>query len=433
MTRTLEIIFLELRESFWMALAALRVNKLRSALTLLGIAVGVFSIIGVMTAMGVLQNAIQHGLAELGTNTFQIQKYPAMNFSDPHLRFRNRKDITYDQGVQFVSRLQNAKHIGLESWFGIKQVFYRNEKTNPNVSLVGETEQGFPTNNWLIQDGRTFSPEEVRRGDFVCVLADQVVSKLFPYSSPLGEDVRIDGIRYRVVGTLEKKGGMFGGNQDNFVAIPITTALSVYGRIRSINIMIQARDQDNYEDVIDQARGVLRTIRKVPPGANDDFEIFSNDTLIKQFNDFTFLVKIGAVGIACIALLAAGVGIMNIMLVSVTERTKEIGIRKALGATKVNVLTQFLTESVAFSEIGGLIGIISGSILGNIVSLLLEAPASLPWNTEVAILQTPFLDFTPLELNIVALVFCSFIGIVFGVYPAWKASNLDPIESLRYE
>jgi putative ABC transport system permease protein len=181
------------------------------------------------------------------------------------------------------------------------------------------------------------------------------------------------------------------------------------------------------------SRSILRAIRRVEPGADDDFEFFSNDSLIKQFNDFTFLVKMGTVGIACIALLAAGIGIMNIMLVSVTERTKEIGIRKALGATKVNVLTQFLSESVIFSQIGGVIGIVSGSLLGNVLSIIMSAPPIMPWNTEVAILQTPFLDFTALEMNIVALIFCSFIGIVFGVYPAWKAANLDPIESLRYE
>jgi putative ABC transport system permease protein len=145
------------------------------------------------------------------------------------------------------------------------------------------------------------------------------------------------------------------------------------------------------------------------------------------------MVKIGTLGIACIALLAAGVGIMNIMLVSVTERTKEIGIRKALGATKLNVLMQFLSESVVFSQIGGVIGIISGSILGNIIAVITSAPPILPWNSSVAILSTPIMSLSALGLNVVAIIFCSFIGIVFGVYPAWKAANLDPIESLRYE
>lgn len=426
---------MQIQESFKMAVNAIKVNKLRSTLTLLGIGVGVFSIIGVMTAMGVLQNAIENGLSQLGTNTFQIQKFPAMNFGDPHQRekYRHRKDITYQQGVLFARRLPQAKAIGLEEFFGHKVVVFRGEKTNPDVTIVGETPGGFTTNNYVIKDGRVFTNEEVTSADNVCVLGASVVDKIFPHTYPIGQNVKINGVQFKVIGTTEEHGSVLGGNQDNFVAIPITTGLNLYGKERSINIMVQSNSQDDYEATMDLSRSILRVIRHVDPGADDDFEIFSNDTMIKQFNDITFMVKIGTVGIACIALIAAGVGIMNIMLVSVTERTKEIGIRKALGATKMNILSQFLTESVAFSQIGGVIGILTGSLLGNVVSIIMNAPALMPWNTSVAILQTPFLNFTPLEMNIVALVFCSFIGIVFGVYPAWKAGNLDPIESLRYE
>ncbi|HTX18996.1 MAG TPA: ABC transporter permease [Bacteroidota bacterium] len=426
---------MQIQESLKMAVTAIRSNKLRSALTLLGIGVGVFSIIGVMTAMGVLQNAIESGLSDLGTNTFQMQKFPVGFFNGPRSRdkFRNRKDITLDEGEIFVQRMTQAKCIGLEAWFGVKQVWHNNDKTNPNISLVGESVQGFPTNNWTIQQGRAFTEQEVEYGDPVCVIANGVIEKLFVHGSPIGELVEFDNHKFKVVGTIEPKGGFLGGNQDNFIVLPITTAMQLYGKQRSINIMVQTKDQASYESSIELATAILRTIRHVPPGADDDFAIFSNDTLIKQFNDLTFMVKIGTLGIACIALLAAGVGIMNIMLVSVTERTKEIGIRKALGATKVNILSQFLSESVVFSQIGGVIGIIAGSILGNIVAVLTSAPPIYPWNNEVAVLSTPFLDFSALGLNFVALVFCSFIGIVFGVYPAWKAATLDPIESLRYE
>ncbi|MGA7160188.1 MAG: ABC transporter permease [Bacteroidota bacterium] len=416
-----------------MAVNAIRVNKLRSSLTLLGISVGVFSIIGVMTAMGVLQNAIENGLSDLGTNTFQIQKFPTGFFRGDRNQFKNRKDITIDQGEIFSTRMTQAKYIGLEAWFGSKQLFHNNDKTNPNVSMVGESVEGFPTNNWTIQDGRAFTTQEVEYGDFVCVLGNGVVEKLFERGTPIGEEIRVDGHKFKVIGTIESKGSFLGGNQDNFFAIPISTAMNLYGKQRSINIMVQTRDQESYNDIIELSTSILRTIRHVPPGADDDFAIFSNDTLIKQFNDITFMVKIGTLGIACIALLAAGVGIMNIMLVSVTERTKEIGIRKALGATRTNVLSQFLSESVVFSQIGGVIGIITGSMLGNIVAVLTKAPAIFPWDSSVAILSTPFMNFSALGLNFVALIFCSFIGIVFGVYPAWKAANLDPIESLRYE
>lgn len=425
---------MQLQESINMALNAIRTNKLRSTLTLLGIGVGVFSIIGVMTAMGVLQNAIESGLSELGTNTFQIQKFPALNFNDGNRwRFRNRKNITYDQGLQFVERMRLTRYIGLEVWAGGKVIEYKNLKTNPNVSVTGETPDGFPTNSWNIADGRAFNNQEVQSADNVVVLGSGVVTKLFPIGNPVGEFVRVDGERFKVIGIIEAKGAVLGGNQGNMVAIPITTHLNMYGRDRSINIMVQATDADTYPETLELARGIMRTIRQVEPGAPDDFEFFSNETLIQTFNDLTYMIKIGTLGIAAIALIAAGVGIMNIMLVSVTERTREIGIRKALGATKINVMSQFLTESVVFSQIGGVIGIITGSILGNVVALLMTAPPIFPWNNAVVILQTPVLNLTALQMNIVALIFCSFIGIVFGVYPAWKAANLDPIEALRYE
>ncbi len=424
---------MQVQESFVMAVTAIKANKLRSVLTLLGIAVGVFSIIAVMTAMGVLQGAIESGLSDLGTNTFQIQKYPAMSSHDNRSKYRNRKDITYEQGLQFVQRITGARFAALEAHVRTIAVTHGADKTNPNIGIMGETADGFPTNNWNVDQGRAFNAQEVENGKFVCVIGSGVVEKLFPRGTPVGEEIKINNIPFKVLGTIEKKGASLGGDQGNFVAIPISVALDMFGSHRSINIMVQGKDQDTYADLIEQSRAVLRTIRHVSPGLDDDFEIFSNDTLIKQFNDVTFMVKIGALGIAMIALIAAGVGIMNIMLVSVTERTKEIGIRKALGATKANVLTQFLSECVVFSQIGGVIGIVAGSLVGNLVSVLMSAPPIYPWDNAVTILETPFLKMTALEMNILAIIFCSFIGIVFGVYPAWKAANLDPIESLRYE
>ncbi|MBW7887954.1 MAG: ABC transporter permease [Bacteroidetes bacterium] len=426
---------MQIQESISMAMFAVRSNKLRSTLTLLGIGVGVFSIIGVMTAMGVLQNAIESGISSLGANTFQIQKYPAIMGGGPGWRdkFRNRKDITIEQGFEFKERMLNARYIGLEISSWGKVVQFGNLRTNPNINVMGETPDGFVTNNWIIQDGRAFNNEEVEMAKNVCVLGDGVVTKLFPYGNPVGEFVRVDGVTFKVIGTIEPRGSVFGGNQGNFVAIPLSTQMNMYGKQRSINIMVQTMDRDSYDQTMEYAKAVMRVVRRVPPGGEDDFEIFSNASIISQFNDMTFMVKIGTLGIACIALLAAGIGIMNIMLVSVTERTREIGVRKALGATKRNVMAQFITESVVFSELGGIIGIITGSLLGNIVSVVMSAPPIMPWNNEVAILSLPFANLTALQMNILALVFCSLIGIIFGVYPAWKASNLDPIEALRYE
>ncbi|HAP34614.1 MAG TPA: peptide ABC transporter permease, partial [Bacteroidetes bacterium] len=306
---------MQIQESVGMALNAIRVNKLRSVLTLLGIGVGVFSIIGVMTALGVLQNAIESGVSQLGANTFQIQKYPQNMFGDrDRRRYRNRKDISYDQAELFYERMQLAKLVGIEVFAGRKVAEFKNIKTNPSVTVMGESVDGLATNNWDIEIGRSFTNQEIQSASNVVVLGSDVVKKLFPIGNPVGELIRVDGSQYKVIGTIENKGGMLGGNQGNMVVIPITTHMNTYGKDRSVNIMVTARDQKTYNDVLEFSRGVLRVIRQVPPGEPDDFEFFSNETVIAQFNETTFMIKIGAVGIACIALLAAGIGIMNIML-----------------------------------------------------------------------------------------------------------------------
>jgi putative ABC transport system permease protein len=419
MSRFVESVLHEVRESLIMALVALRVNKLRSVLTLLGIAVGVFSIIAVMTAMGVLLNSIENGLSQLGVNTFQVQKNGGFNDGDPQERAktRNRKDIMYDQGLLVKEHANLAKAVGLESWtFGKVVATTKGLKTNPNVQIAGEDIEGFITNNWNISNGRLYTSNELASGRKVCVIGQPLVDKLFPRTDPIGQTIRFDGVEYEVIGTIEAKGGMLGGNEDNFVAVPITAFFSVYGSSRGIHIMVQSASREVYDDCVEQVRGILRTARHVAPGADDDFYIFSNDSVIEQFNSFTKYLRMGIMLVSAIALLAAGVGIMNIMMVSVTERTREIGIRKAIGARRNNILTQFVLEAVVLSELGGAIGIILGIISGNLLAVFFHVPPIIPWDW-VAI----------------GFLICSAIGVIFGVYPAWKASNLDPIEALRYE
>ncbi|MBI1804773.1 MAG: ABC transporter permease [Ignavibacteriae bacterium] len=419
MPRSFESILYEIRESLVMALVALRTNKLRSILTLLSMSVGVFSIIAVMTAMGVMVNSIENGLSQLGANTFQVQKNQEFESDNPRDRakLRNRKNIQHSEGILVKERASLAKIVGLEAWEGGKIITTTDgKKTNPGVSLVGEDVEGFATNDWLIGDGRLFTQDELNSGRHVAIIGTVVVQKLFAKTDPLGQTIRIDGQEYEIVGVLAEKGGMLGGNQDNFVAIPLTTFFTIYGHDRDIHIMVQSTSRETYEDCIEQVRGILRAVRHVAPGADDDFHIFSNDTLIQSFNDFSKYVRLGLLFISAVALIAAGVGIMNIMLVSVTERTREIGIRKAIGAKKKNILTQFILEAVVVSQLGGVIGILFGVIAGNIIAFMLSVPPVIP------------VDWT-----IIGFVTCSLIGIIFGVYPAWKASNLDPIEALRYE
>ncbi len=418
MNRTLESILSELKESFLMAINAIRTHKLRSILTLLGIAVGVFSIIAVMTAMGVLVNSVESGMSMLGSHTFQVQRFPSFQMGDgSRAKYRNRKKILYEQALLVKEQTTLAAAVGIEAWESGKIVKSAlGNSTNPNVSLVGENLEGFITNNWNISEGRLFTEDELNAARNLAVVGQDVVDKLFPNINPINQKIRIDGSEYKIIGVVERKGQALGGKQDNFVAIPLTTFFRVYGKERDVHIMVKALSPETYEDCIEQVRGIMRTVRKVPPGAEDDFHIYSNDSLIKEFNDVTYYIRLGIFIISAIALIAAGVGIMNIMLVSVTERTREIGIRKAVGAKKSNILSQFILEAIILSEVGGIIGIILGILGGNLAALLMSVPPVIP------------LDWT-----IIGLLVCSFVGLIFGVYPAWKAANLDPIDALRYE
>jgi putative ABC transport system permease protein len=409
-----------LRESLGMAINAVRSNKLRSILTLLGIVVGIFSIISVMTAMGVLRNSIEVGLTQLGANTFQIQKFPVIVGSGDgaRRRFRNRKDITYEQALAVREQATLANAVGIEVWEPGKIVWWNGQRTNPNIIVFGENMDGIATNNWVVESGRSFTTQDMDLSKPVAVIGRVVAEKLFPLNvNPVGETIRIDGHAYEVVGVYASKGDALGGNNDNFVTIPIMKFFEKYGKSgRSVNIMVQALNREVVEDAIEQSRGILRVARGVPPGAEDDFGWFSNDSMIRQFNDFTEYLRLGVMLVSCIALLAAGIGIMNIMLVSVTERTREIGIRKAIGAQQHDVLSQFIMEAIILCQIGGIIGILMGVAGGNVVGMLLHVPEVVPW-----------------EWVGIGLLVCTLVGIIFGVYPAWKASTLDPIEALRYE
>jgi putative ABC transport system permease protein len=219
-----------------------------------------------------------------------------------------------------------------------------------------------------------------------------------------------------VIGVLEKMGSSFGNSKDNVVVIPITAFLKTYGRERSLNITVQAKSPELMEAAQEETIGALRAVRKVPPGDPNDFEIWTSATLIESFNNMTKAIRIGAIVIVSFSLLVAGIGIMNIMLVSITERTREIGVRMAIGANRREIMMQFLVEAILLSEIGGVIGIVVGLGIGQLVALVSPLPASIPVGT-----------------TIIGFVFCSLVGLVFGVYPAAKASKLDPIEALRYE
>ncbi len=415
-----QVLLAEVRESFAMALDAITAHKLRSSLTLLGILIGVFSIVIVMTAIRVLQQNIESEISQLGADTFQVDRAPSVYFGGPegYMKFWRRRPITFDQCRRVEERATTAASVGIEENFWAGQATSRHEESPPNVRLIGANVGTFSARNWELAEGRPILASDVEAGRYVCVLGSALAETLFPFGVDQDAKIKVDGINYRVVGQLAAKGAMLGGNQDNFAVIPITTGLNRYGgrNWRSLALLVQTHGQDVYDDTVEQVRGILRKARKVEPGAEDDFEIFSNDSMIAAFQQVTLAVRAGAAAISSISLLAAGIGIMNIMLVSVTERTREIGVRRAVGARKRNILTQFIIEAIVLCQVGGLVGVGLGVLGGNLAAFYLELPPVIPVDWVMA-----------------GLLICSFVGIVFGIYPAYKASNLDPIDSLRYE
>ena len=400
-----------------MAIDAIRQNKLRSILTLLGISIGVFSVIGVMTAIRTLESSVQSGLNVFAANTFVIQKYPSIQIGRRDKKIRNRKNIDYDQYKKLKERAKLPVLVSVSEGSSIRNVKYKDISVKNYVSLLGGDEGSIRMYKTFISDGRNIAPDDVRYARNVCVLGMDVVDRLFPFEDPLSKKIQIEGLNYYVIGVAERQGEAFGQSQDNYIAIPITNYLQKFSnKWTTLSINVEAASEKDYDKTREEVIGIMRTIRKVKAGEDNDFELETNDEMIETFSGFTSGIKLFALSVSIIALVVAGIGIMNIMLVSVTERIKEIGIRKAIGATKQDILTQFLMEAVFLSEFGGIVGIIMGISAGNLVSFIFKIPAVIP-----------------IDWAIIGLAVCSLIGIGFGIYPAWKAAQLDPIESLRFE
>ena len=409
---------LSIRETILQAATSLAVNKLRSALTTLGVAAGVFSIIAVMTALDAIDRSIATGLSSLGANTFQIQKYPATVFGGGHSRnlYANRMDITWQQAQLFRKYMgSSARNIGFLIMSQAAQVSYANEISNPDVTLTGGDESFASANGFDIIAGRNMNDGDIRNASGTALLGSDLAAFLFRQGqNPLGMKIKVNGKVYTVIGVFSAKGPAFGQSQDNFVLIPITRYLEEVNEKSSIAITVEATSQKTYQQTIDRAIGAMRLARGLTIRTPNDFEIRTNESLVESFRDIQRIVSTGAFIISFMALLTAGVGIMNIMLVSVTERTREIGIRMSIGAPRRTIREQFLLEALFLSLGGGVIGIITGASAGNLVALNFNLPIILPWLWMV-----------------VALIVCSVIGISFGIFPAWKASNLDPFLALR--
>jgi putative ABC transport system permease protein len=409
-----------------MSLQAIRSNKLRSSLALVGIVLGVASIIAVMTAISVVQKTMEKEMSVLGAQTFQVQKWPAGFSSDEERqKAMRRPPITLSDAQAIRDHVQSVDIVGAELWqFGFTAE-YRGEETNDNVTVCGGTPEYPQNNTHFVGYGRNISQMDVRAGRKVAVIGFAIAQRLYPFVDPVGREIRIDDRKYEVVGVFDEKKSAFGSQYDNYVLMPVTTFVNTYGMTnpdgfaRSVNVTVHAKTPEIVDDAIEETRQVLRRVRGVPRGEEDNFEFFNSESMIAQFNQMTMGVKIGAFVVGIIALVVAGIGIMNIMLVSVTERTKEIGIRKSLGAKPRDILRQFLLEAILLSNVGGLIGVLIGFGFGNVLVKLG--------------LSSAFESTVPMKWAVIGLLFCTAVGVIFGMLPAVRASRLNPIDALRYE
>lgn len=399
-----------------MAYASLTTNKLRSLLTMFAIVVGVFAIISASTAVLVLQTYFDNTLNVMGGNVVFISKYPGVMVGGDYDKYRNRKNITFDDFEKLKERVVLARSVSPNEQFTSTKVEYDGTVTDPDIQVYGSNEYYISNNAYNIKYGRDLNQSDVTSARSVCLIGSDVVDKLFPTVYPVGKKIRIGGRPFTVIGTVESKGSTFGESQDKFVLIPYTRAIQIYGSDRNISIQARSPSMTLVPATIDELIGLMRTIRKVPPGKDNDFNVETNNSLKEAFSTFTGYLYLFGFVVGGIALLGAGIGVMNIMLVSVTERTREIGIRKALGATRKAIIYQFLIEAVFICQLGGIIGFLIGVLGGNILAVVMDSQLVFPWLAAIG-----------------GIAGLSLIGLAFGVFPATKAARLDPVESLRYE
>jgi putative ABC transport system permease protein len=412
--------FDDIKESAAMAVSTVRANKLRSSLTILGVAIGVVTLTFMVSIIQGLNKAFADQIESLGSNTIFVSKFDPSFGRQPNSEELHRKDINVEDAeairreaadiVESVAPIRRKISVDLR---------YEDKETDTPV-ILGVTPEYEFTLSQYVERGRFITEADLSGRENAVVLAQDVVRALFPFEDPLGKEIKIAGVPFRVVGVMETLGNFFGQSRDNSLFIPLATFDKYWRDIEPPQVVffviVRPRSRAYVKPVTDEITDILRRRRQVPAGAKNNFGVSSQDSLLDFYNQLTGATWLVLTAISFVALMIGGIGVMNIMLVSVTERTKEIGVRKAVGATRANILWQFLVEAVVLTALGG----IAGLAVGELASLLMNKYSPLP-------------AFVPVWAILVGIGISASVGIVFGLWPAWKAARLDPIEALRYE
>jgi putative ABC transport system permease protein len=412
---------MNLKENVLEGLRSIKGNLLRTVLTALIISLGITSLVGILTAIDGIQSSVDNSFSGLGANSFDIRNRPAMQVRREGQKEKRFKNIDFRQASYYKYLFASKGKVSLKSNVNNNAIAkYSSKKTNPNARVIGIDENFMELKGYKVGAGRNFSQNEQINAINVCILGVDIIDQLYEKGSPIGTELVVSGIKLKVIGVLEKKGNMMGGGDDRVIMVPLETGRKMaVGRSLTFDITTSSSKITNLDDFMEEARGAMRKVRMDPIGMEDSFSIDRSDSIAKSFESITGSLRIGGFVIGFITLLGAAIALMNIMMVSVSERTREIGIRKSLGATPGRILQQFLIEAIVICLLGGIGGIMLAIPIGNIIAQAISSGAAsfiIPWLWMMT-----------------GIIICILVGLFSGIYPAFKASKMDPVEALRYE